>query len=46
MLMINNYINTNNGNDLEYNMINQKSINIEELIDIRFIADNNVIKPE
>ena len=46
MLMINNYINTNNGNDLEYNMINQKSIDIEELIDIRFIADNNVIKPE
>ena len=46
MIMINNYINTNNGNDLEYNMINQKSINIEELIDIRFIADNNVIKPE
>ena len=46
ILMINNYINTNNGNDLEYNMINQKSINIEELIDIRFIADNNVIKPE
>ena len=46
MLMINNYINTNNGNDLEYNIINQKSINIEELIDIRFIADNNVIKPE
>ena len=46
MLMINNYINTNNGNNLEYNMINQKSINIEELIDIRFIADNNVIKPE
>ena len=46
ILMINNYINTNNGNDLEYNIINQKSINIEELIDIRFIADNNVIKPE
>ena len=46
MLMINNYINVNNGNNLDYNMINQKNINIENLIDIRFIADNNVIKPE
>ena len=46
MLMINNYINTNNGNSIDYNMINQKNINIEELIDIRYIADNNVIKPE
>ena len=46
MLMINNYINEHNGNNLDYNMINQKNINIENLIDIRFIADNNVIKPE
>lgn len=46
MLMINNYININNGNNMDYNMINQKNINIEDLIDIRYIADNNVIKPE
>ena len=46
MLMINNYIITDDGNNLDYNNINKNNINIEEIIDIRYLADNNVVKLE
>lgn len=46
MIMINNYINTKNENILDYNSINKNNINIEEIIDIRFNANNNVVKIE
>ena len=46
MLMINNYITTGDGNNLDYNNINKNNINIEEIIDIRYLVDNNVVKSE
>ena len=44
--MINNYINPKAGNYFNYNTINKNNINIEEIIDIRYNADNNVVKLE
>ena len=46
MVMINNFINIKEGTNLDYNIINKNNINIEEIIDIRFNADNNEIKVE
>ena len=46
MIMINNYINPKAGNYFNYNTINKNNINIEEIIDIRYNADNNVVKVE
>ena len=44
--MINNYIITDDGNNHDYNNINKNNINIEEIIDIRYLADNNIVKLE
>ena len=42
--MINNYLNQDDGKNLDYNIINKKDINIKDIIDIRYIEENNVIK--
>ena len=44
VLMINNYLNQDDGKNLDYNIINKKDINIKDIIDIRYIEENNVIK--